>query len=234
MLIATSLAAMTLLAAAGPAPIPNMPSIVVDVAVATDMSPRLVTRILEETGAIWRFAGIALAWERVGPLVTSASAREPLAGAVAALSPGPLARLRVIVGDEQRTAGNDPTVKALGWIRFEADAPEQEIYVSYKTAVELFNESETAVGRIAGMTVVEREELLARAMGRALAHEIGHYLLGSKAHTTKGLMQARLTAAQLFANTWRSLYLMPHQKLLIAARLNANPPVALAGASASR
>jgi hypothetical protein len=144
------------------------------------------------------------------------------------------ARLRVIVGDERRTAGNDPTVKALGWIRFEADGPEQEIYVSYRNAVELFNDSEAAIGRIAGMTVVEREELLARAMGRALAHEIGHYLLGSKAHTAKGLMQAKLTAAQLFANTWRSLYLMPHQKQLLAARLHTTPRVAVAGLTGSR
>jgi len=33
--------------------------------------------------------------------------------------------------------------------------------------------------------------ILARALGRALAHEIGHYLLGTGAHAQRGLMRAR-------------------------------------------
>jgi hypothetical protein len=37
---------------------------------------------------------------------------------------------------------------------------------------------------------------LARALGRALAHEIGHYLFGS-AHTAHGLMRASFTPAEL-------------------------------------
>src|SRR5262249_27666851 len=32
--------------------------------------------------------------------------------------------------------------------------------------------------------------VLARALGRALAHEIGHYLLGTSAHSERGLMRA--------------------------------------------
>ena len=40
--------------------------------------------------------------------------------------------------------------------------------------------------------------LLARAMGRALAHEMGHYLLASKEHTKNGLMQAHRTATEFF------------------------------------
>ena len=33
------------------------------------------------------------------------------------------------------------------------------------------------------MPIFEREMLMARAMGRALAHELGHYFLASKEHT---------------------------------------------------
>jgi hypothetical protein len=36
-----------------------------------------------------------------------------------------------------------------------------------------------------------RDEVVARALGRALAHEIGHYLLRSPHHASSGLMQAR-------------------------------------------
>ena len=35
-----------------------------------------------------------------------------------------------------------------------------------------------------------REELVGRAVGRVLAHEIGHYLLRSRAHTESGLMRS--------------------------------------------
>jgi hypothetical protein len=38
------------------------------------------------------------------------------------------------------------------------------------------------------------DELVARVMGRAVAHEIGHYLFGP-AHTTAGLMRARHSTA---------------------------------------
>jgi len=54
------------------------------------------------------------------------------------------------------------------------------------------------VGLADRMPIAEREMLLARAMGRALAHEIGHYLFGSKTHSARGLMQATHSAAQFF------------------------------------
>ncbi len=237
MLIATSLAVAALLATTAPASIPNVPPIIVNIAAAPEIPPSLVSLLLEETGAIWRFAGVPIAWERQTTTVKAVGTAQAAAGVVPAGSSGRAAlpgRLRVIIGDERRTAVNDPTVKALGWIRFDAGAPEQEIYVSYANAVELFSESEPVVGRIGTMTVVEREGLLARAMGRALAHEIGHYLLGSKVHTAKGLMQARLTAAQLFSHTWHGLRLAPEQKQLIAARLNSTPRVALADPAGNR
>ena len=42
-----------------------------------------------------------------------------------------------------------------------------------------------------------REEIVARALGRALAHEIGHYLLRSPHHTNACLMQARHRGSML-------------------------------------
>ena len=38
---------------------------------------------------------------------------------------------------------------------------------------------------------------LSRALGRALAHEIGHYLLGTSRHTARGLMRARFLPLEL-------------------------------------
>jgi hypothetical protein len=41
------------------------------------------------------------------------------------------------------------------------------------------------------------ELVLARALGRALAHEVGHYLLGTGQHRSYGLMRAQFTPQEL-------------------------------------
>jgi hypothetical protein len=44
----------------------------------------------------------------------------------------------------------------------------------------------------------ERNDLLlSRALGRALAHEIGHYLLGRSRHTARGLMRPHFSPSEL-------------------------------------
>jgi hypothetical protein len=67
--------------------------------------------------------------------------------------------------------------------------------------------------------------LLGRAMGRALAHEIGHYLLASKLHTARGLMQASHTASEFFGADRRSFAIDAAQRQAVAARLRQAPLV---------
>jgi hypothetical protein len=47
---------------------------------------------------------------------------------------------------------------------------------------------------------------LARALGRALAHEIGHYLLPTRGHTVRGLMRARFALHELMEGPTRTRY----------------------------
>jgi hypothetical protein len=75
------------------------------------------------------------------------------------------------------------------------------------------------VGVVAQMPIAPREILLARAMGRALAHEIGHYLLASKVHTQRGLLKASRTASELFSVERAGFKIDPSQQQQIAARL---------------
>ena len=42
-----------------------------------------------------------------------------------------------------------------------------------------------------------RDTLVGRALGRVLAHEIGHYLLASRVHTAEGLMRASFDGDEL-------------------------------------
>jgi hypothetical protein len=76
-------------------------------------------------------------------------------------------------------------------------------------------------------------------MGRALAHELGHSLLASKAHSAQGLMKARLTASELFSLPRDRFGIDAQQRAAIAGRLapvllaRTEPPAAGGRSSAS-
>jgi hypothetical protein len=68
-----------------------------------------------------------------------------------------------------------------------------------------------------------REQLIGRALGRVLAHEIGHYLLRSKAHAADGLMRPQQLADDLISPSRHRFRLTAAD----AARLDSgagNPP----------
>jgi hypothetical protein len=189
--------------------------IVADVTIAARLSPALVTRILDEASAIWRAAGFTILWNR------DAAAPGPDAPAptVGAYVP---ARLHVIVCDAPGVPSG--TGKPLGWVVFDdGTTPEPEIYLSNANARALLAESAKPIGSVYRMPVLEQETLLGRAMGRALAHELGHYLLASKTHTKQGLMQARLLTPELFSPSRDHFAVLAEQRNQIAARLS--PPV---------
>jgi hypothetical protein len=78
-------------------------------------------------------------------------------------------------------------------VNFVGDEPDGDIHISHANADRFV----LTVGGIDGaarrMTPAERFLLLGRTLGRALAHEIGHYLLKSREHTSNGLMKGRRT-----------------------------------------
>jgi len=180
---AASLAAV--LATTAPVPVAIDPAnagpiadvtMVVHVTAAADISRSLVSAALREADAVWREAGFRFIWER-GSLVTNSS-------------------LHVVIG-----GGVSPTERLmpLAWIGFDEDgAPKPMVYVSHANAVAYLLNSRETVGLADAMTVLQRETLLGRAMGRSLAHEIGHFLLASPAHARKGLMRATHTSTEFF------------------------------------
>jgi hypothetical protein len=74
-----------------------------------------------------------------------------------------------------------------------------------------------------------RDEIIARALGRALAHEIGHYLLRSPHHANSGLMQARQKGSTLGGPNSRPFTLSQPDRarlrLALASPLQAACPV---------
>jgi hypothetical protein len=219
MLIATSLAAalvasssfatVTAIADSSPKAF-SLPPMIVNVATVADVPASLVARMLDETDAIWRGSGFTFLWRHAAREVVP-YARTSEAG------PYVPTTLRVVVGNDPGTSFNGKL--PLGWIRFDDErTPEQEIYVSLGNAQQFIVGARGIVGILAEMPSTQRELLLGRAMGRALAHELGHYLLASKAHAAKGLMRANRTASEFFSIDRRSFAIDPAERRAMVAR----------------
>ena len=72
------------------------------------------------------------------------------------------------------------------------------------------------------MPLAQREMLLARAMGRALAHELGHYLLASKIHTPSRFDEGDAVGNRAVHGDERSLRIEPHSGVSSRRALQAN------------
>ena len=66
---------------------------------------------------------------------------------------------------------------------------------------------------------------MGRTLGRALAHEIGHYLLKSKLHTTNGLMKGRRTIKEFIDSDRRGFEIDTSQREAIVRRIRELAPV---------
>ena len=132
-----------------------------------DLSESVVNAMVAETAAIWRPLGVELRRGAGRNLETSATV------------------VRVIVTNDMD--GSLSTEKRLGWIHFlSPNDPEPIVYVSRFAALQLLD----STARLRQYPANRRDLLLARMLGRALAHELGHYFLGSRTHTASGLMRS--------------------------------------------
>ena len=181
-----------------------LPTISISVHASPDVSPRLVRWTFEEADAIWSDAGVRIRWTLEAEAVPAA--------------PDPGDRLRVVIDhDRGMNLGADV---AVGWVTFEGDQPRPEIHLSYTNAV-------NGLERIAPRTMMHLlsqmrvDELVATALGRALAHELGHYLLELKDHTRDNdLMHASWTADELFGPARPRFHLNAAQRQAISSKLS--------------
>jgi hypothetical protein len=136
--------------------------------------------MLNEAAAIWSPLGVEVEWDRGDRHV----------------------QMRVVVTDDAVEDRNE----RLGWIRFlSGSRPEPIVYVSAASAGQLLDSTASLRNEPPGY----RDVLLARILGRALAHEIGHYVLGSEAHTHSGLMRPSWPLDALIAADRRAFSLRP-------------------------
>lgn len=193
-----AVALLALAAGASAPPLRTGPPIGITVTASRSVPKEIVAMTLAEAESIWRRAGFTFAWHVGGPPIPTV--------------------LRVTIDEARRPS--DGSEVSLGWVVFDDDAsPEPDIHLSYASAVDLFVQTLGVGHDMFRMPLLERDTMLSRALGRALAHELGHYLLASKAHSRTGLMRSSLTAVDLFSTVRMRLEITQPIRESILARL---------------
>jgi hypothetical protein len=102
---------------------------------------------------------------------------------------GVAVHLRVLVtGTIEPARELTPARQAVGQIQFDRTGPGRIIRLSLDGARRLVEEAVLGDRRLGDWPASTVDTLVSRVLGRALAHEIGHCIFGSRAHTTTGLM----------------------------------------------
>jgi hypothetical protein len=110
---------------------------------------------------------------------------------------------------------------AVAWIPFGDGVPLPYVHVSQPALAQLMQTESWFDGKPMIRAPLDlRQQALGRIIGRALAHEIGHYLLASRTHADEGLMQAMLDPRNLVKPGTRRYTLTDGDvRILRAARL---------------
>jgi len=141
-------------------------------------SERQVALMIREADAIWRPHGVAVALEgRGGPALPIPGAELPLA---LRFADPPAARLG-----------------RLGAVRLVHGVPERSLDIVAADVSTLVGQAVWHGRRVDEWPATMVDQIKGRALGRVLAHELGHFLLASPVHTRIGLMRAGFTARDL-------------------------------------
>jgi hypothetical protein len=133
------------------------------------------TAMLDEAAGIWRQQGVALDWLPATDVRPAASNR-----------------LRVLVVPSRPTNTTQDKPFAVGELVRPASGHPVAL-ISINSAQRLVR---SLRGRAGYELIAIDERRLGVVLGRALAHEIGHYLLGTHTHATNGLMRPQFDALE--------------------------------------
>jgi hypothetical protein len=175
----------------------TFPHLRIGLAIDARLPPALARDGVAEAAAIWAPYGVAIM------TADSSSAPHGWPGRV------PDAVLTVMVA-EPRVEPARVWSSPFASIRFSADAvPEPTILLHYDMVTTLGLRTVSVGGkRESQWPSAVRDRVLSRIIGRVVAHEIGHWLLRSRDHSTSGLMRAYQTTDEL-ANPARAGFTLP-------------------------
>ena len=136
------------------------------------ISARGASVVLAESNAIWIQHAVGIRWTEQ--------------------SGGRCDRLIAVKGDQEALAGESTSESVLGWVPFVEGRARHVVFLRVARARMMVNALSPG-SRPEGLT----EFLLAKLLGRSLAHELGHVLLDSRGHEESGLMRARYRASEV-------------------------------------
>lgn len=165
---------------------------------------RQLRAMTEEAAAIWRPYHVSIDW------------------LTAAQPPGPedvpiVIRMPPLSASDSRHGR--PPRRPLGSVLFVDGIPDGVVTLSAAT-VETVILAEGWNGRpLTEAPIAVRQDIVGRALGRVLAHELGHYLLGQKGHARVGLMRAAFKGDELVATDRRAFHLQSNELAALDVRL---------------
>jgi hypothetical protein len=196
--IIASVAVSVITAGGGADPPYIAPPLRITVVAPAAVERRFLDGMLSEAAAIWRAVGVILLW-------STTPGQRP---AIPALG--------ITVFVHEGVTDSPDGIATLGWIAFAGPGiPQPTIHLSRGNALELM----TRTGSVHDSPNAWREYVLARALGRALAHELGHYLLKSPLHEPHGLMRAARPSVDFFSPSRLGFEITADERARLAAGL---------------
>jgi hypothetical protein len=175
------------------------------------------TEMMRETSQVWRAAGVDVKWSKLPSAGTAeGSAME---------SSQPPVVVMVTPDIPEAFASAPPAVRVMASILFIENKP-TTLIGAYPAEVQRLLETVRMDERaVSERPAALRHRLMGRVLGRAIAHELGHFLFGSADHAPSGLMRARHRLDDLtspFRQAFRVVPALPFACGSVASRNNAS------------
>jgi hypothetical protein len=165
--------------------------------------PAVIQRLaVEEAARVWAPYRVDLLRRAVPPLES-----DPPEGAVL--------RVRLAGAAHRTMVSSSP----FGSIQFVGGRPEPLVFLHYDAIGRAIADSAALGLRQEQWPLALRERVLGRVVGRVLAHEIGHFVLRSPRHASRGLMRPIQYITELIAGTGEIFGLTPEDLNLLRTAL---------------
>jgi hypothetical protein len=167
---------------ASPAP----STIVINLADRVGLSREVVGTTTREVTRLWKAAGVDVQW-----VLNPGGPRRDQAD-VSGACEQPVALWVFMMGDDQDESGRADSFapRRLASILFRDGKPTALISAYPSEALRLMEGAHRSDKPLAEMPRILWDRFIGRVLGRAIAHELGHYLLASAEHAPTGLMRA--------------------------------------------
>ena len=160
------------------------------------LSPRELSAAIEQVRLVWKRAGVTATFGRYG---------DPLPAGAARVS------LRII---HERRSVDEAAI--LAWTSVTPDGrPQPALFVSAPGVVDLLSDTDIKGRPFTQRPQALRQQLIGQAIGRVVAHELGHYLLQSAGHAHRGLMRPRYSADDLVGPGLHPFHVAPADRPIV-------------------